>query len=90
MNTKLIPGIDYIGITTCFYCVDENKELLLHKRSEKSRDDRGMWDAGGGQLESGENPEMGVLREVKEEYGCRGIILEQIPAISVVRKQNGI
>ena len=90
MTKKLIPGIDYIGITTPFYCIDDKGKLLFHKRSETCRDERGMWDAGGGQLEFGEQPEEGVLREVKEEYDCNGVIEEQLPAISILRKQNNI
>ena len=31
-----------------------------------------------------------MLREVKEEYDCDGVILAQIPPISIFRKQNGI
>ena len=90
MNKSLIPGIDYIGITTPFYCTDGKGRLLLHKRSNTCRDEQGRWDAGGGQLEFGETPEQGVLREVKEEYDCDGVILAQIPPISIFRKQNGI
>ncbi len=86
---KLTPGIDYIGITTPFYCIDGDGKLLMHKRSINCRDEQGMWDCGGGQLEFGETPEEGVLREVKEEYGCDGEIVGQLPAISVFRKQNG-
>ena len=87
---KIIPGIDYIGVTMNFYCVDGKGKLLLHKRSKNCRDEHGRWDNGGGQLEFGETPEHGVLREVKEELGCKGKILEQIPAISALRVQNGI
>lgn len=90
MNKELSPGIDYIGITTPFYCVDGKGHLLLHKRSQNCRDEQGRWDAGGGQLEFGETPEEGVLREIKEEYNCDGEILGQIPPISIFRKQNGL
>lgn len=89
MSKKLIPGIDYIAITTPFYCTDGKGKLLLHKRSNKCRDEQGKWDPGGGQLEFGETPEDSVLREVMEEYGCSGKILEQIPPISIFRELNG-
>ncbi len=87
---KLTPGIDYIGISTPFYCVDGKGHLLMHKRSKNCRDEKGRWDTGAGQLHFGEKTEEGVLREVKEEYGCRGEILERVPAYSVLRTQNGI
>jgi ADP-ribose pyrophosphatase YjhB (NUDIX family) len=89
MLKRMIPGIDFIGITTPFYCIDGKGKLLLHKRSDKCRDEQGMWDTGGGQLEFGETPQECVLREVKEEYGCIGKIVGEIPALTVLRKQNG-
>lgn len=89
MIKTMIPGIDFIGITTPFYCVDGNGKLLLHKRSKACRDEHGTWDAGGGQLEFGETPEEGVLREVLEEYGCKGEILRSIPALTVLREHEG-
>jgi hypothetical protein len=32
-------GTDHIGITTPFYCVDENDYLALHYRTSKCRDE---------------------------------------------------
>lgn len=61
----------------------------MHKRSENCRDEQGRWDPGGGQLEFGERLDEAVLREVREEYGCKGIIQEQLPAISILRRHNG-
>ena len=45
-------GFDYIGVTICFYC----------------RDEQGKWDCGGGALEFGETFVQAVKRELKEEY----------------------
>lgn len=84
------PGIDYIGITTPFYCVDGKGNIFLAKRSKMARDEHGSWDPGGGEVEFGEDLEEAVLREVKEEYGCTGKILEQVPAHSVIRVQGGV
>ncbi len=47
-------GIDYIGVTCVFYCHDGKGKLLLHKRSENCRDEKGRWDCGGGAMELGE------------------------------------
>lgn len=90
MKNELRPGVDYIGISTPFYCIDGNGKLLMHKRSDKCRDEHGKWDTGSGQLDFGEDPEVGVLREVREEYGCDGKIIFQFPPISVIREQNGV
>ena len=59
------PGVDYIGITTPFYCNDGNGLFLLHKRSKNCRDEHGRWDPGSGQLNFGCTPEKNVLREAK-------------------------
>src|SRR3989338_7456222 len=83
------PGIDFIGVSVFFFCHD-GKDFLLHKRSDKCRDEIGHWDFGGGQLELGERLEQAVIREVKEEYVGIGKIEKQFPAHSLLRKENGI
>jgi len=85
----IVPGIDYIGISTPFYCIDGKGKILMHKRSKNCRDEQGMWDPGGGKLDFLEDVVKCVLREVKEEYGCAGEILHQFDAHSVIRLQNG-
>lgn len=82
-------GIDCIGVSTSFYCHDEKGRWLLHKRSEKCRDEKGVWDAGGGKLEFGLTLEENVLKEVREEYCVSGLIQQQLPAITLLRKSEG-
>lgn len=81
-------GIHYIGISTPFYCNDGKGNFLFHKRSKKCRDEQGKWDTGSGQLEFGLTPEENVLKEVREEYGCNGIIQNCLPAHSIFRIHN--
>ena len=88
-SNQLKSGIDYIGITTPFYCNDGKGTFVFNKRSHNARDEHGKWDLGGGQLHFGENLQEAVLREVKEEYGCEGDIQEQLPAHSIFRNLNG-
>lgn len=78
-------GIDYTAISTPFYCHDGHGNILLHKRSQQCRDERGTWDCGSGRLKFGENPEDGVLRELNEEYGCTGKIQLSLPYYSIQR-----
>lgn len=90
MNQNIKPGVDYIGITTPFYCNDGKGTFVIHKRSDNCRDEKGKWDFGGGQLDFGQELEESVLREIREEYGSDGTIQEQLPPHSVLREQNGI
>lgn len=83
------PGIDYVGITTVFFCHDGKGNFLFHKRSNKCRDEHGRWDLGSGKLEHGLTLRENVLKEVLEEYGCEGIIQEELPPIDIFREHNG-
>jgi len=82
-------GVDYTGITTPFYCIDGKGNFLLHKRSVNTRDEHGTWDFGGGKLEFGMSPEENALKELSEEYGCKGKIREALPPWSSIREWNG-
>ena len=88
--SELKPGIDYIGVSTAFYCHNGNGLFLMHKRSQKCRDEKGRWDNGGGKLEFGLTPEENVLKELEEEYGCKGEIQEKLPAHSILREFDGV
>lgn len=61
-------GVSFPGITVVFLCHDGNGNLFLTKRSNKTRDEHGRWDPGGGGVEHGQSIEENLLREVKEEY----------------------
>ena len=82
-------GIDYVGVTTPFYCNDGKGNFLLHKRSKNTRDEHGRWDPGSGKLDFGLEFEENVLKEVFEEYGCKGEIQEQLPAHTILREWDG-
>jgi len=82
------PGTDYIGVTVSFFCHDGKGNLLLHKRSQNCRDERGTWDIGGGKLEFGETIEEGTRREIREEYGCDAEIQRQLPLMNVLRTNH--
>lgn len=83
-------GFDFIGVTCVFYCHDGKGSLLLHKRSQKCRDEQGRWDCGGGALRFGETFEKAVMREIREEY-CSDIKkLDFVGINNVIRKSNGL
>lgn len=81
-------GVDFIGVGVVFYCHDGNGRILLHKRSNKCRDEHGTWDCGGGAVEFGESLEETVRREITEEYGTEPKNVKFIEHVNVVR-QNG-
>jgi len=66
-------GINYIAVGVVFFCHDGKGNVLLNKRSKKSRDEYETWDLGGGSIEVGERIMTALKREVKEEY-CADII----------------
>lgn len=82
-------GFDFIGITTAFYCIDEEGRLLMHKRTKECRDEHGRWDTGSGKLEFDLKVEENVLQEVLEEYGAKGTVIGQLPAHDIFREQKG-
>ena len=61
-----------------------------NKRSKECRDEHGRWDTGSGKLEFGLSLEENVLKEVLEEYGCKGTIQGCLPAHDIFREQDGI
>ena len=84
------PGVDYIGVTTVFFCHDGKGNLLLHKRSKKCRDEKGKWDVGGGTMRRGETFEGCVRREIKEEYKAKIIKLTFVRVNNVIRDNDGV
>ncbi len=88
MPNSLQPGVDYVGVTTPFYCHDGEGHLLLSQRSTGARDEHGTWDPGSGKLEFGSTIEENILREVREEYGCEGMIQKVLPAHSILRNMD--
>lgn len=83
------PGVDYIGVNVGFICHDGNGRILLHLRSDKTRDEHFTWDAGGGQVEFGETLEEAVVREVLEEYGCVALRVDHVAQLNLLREHEG-
>lgn len=63
-------GFDYIGTGVVFLCTDGEGNYLFLKRSQNCRDEKGMWDCGGGGIDFGDTAEETLIREIKEEYCC--------------------
>lgn len=85
----MIKGVDYTGVTVTFLCHDGKGEYVFHKRSNKCRDEHGMWDHGGGGLRFGETLEVALYREVEEEYGTKPISHEFMGFDEIMRVHEG-
>jgi len=62
-------GTDYIGIGCGALIFNKNEEVLLLKRTPKTRNEAGFWSKPGGGVEFGEKIEDAVKREIREELG---------------------
>ena len=63
-------GVSFVGVGTVFFCHDGNGRMLMSKRSQKCRDERGRWELAGGSLKWGSTAKDNVKREVKEEFAA--------------------
>ncbi|MBU4315065.1 NUDIX domain-containing protein [Patescibacteria group bacterium] len=82
-------GVDYTGVCVVFYCHDGQGNVLMHKRSNKCRDEFGCWDIGGGGFEFGEQVLEAVGREIFEEYGVCSLEIEHLGYRDVHREHDG-
>lgn len=80
--TKIIPadesvdlrrGVDHIGVSVTSIIHDGQGNILMMKRGQKARDERGTWDICGGALEFGESIDDAIRREVMEELSTKAL-----------------
>ncbi len=71
-------GKNYIGIGVGALILNQKGEIFLSKRGEKSRNEVGLWEFPGGEVEFGEKLEDAVKREVLEEFGFNVRIIRQL------------
>lgn len=81
-------GEDYIGVSAGAMIFNDQGELFLSKRSNKTSNEWGCWETPGGSVEFGEKLETAVKREIKEEYGAEVDIIEQFPAADHIIKNE--
>ncbi len=81
-------GIDFIGISTVFFCHDGNGKFVLAKRSQRARDEQGRWDCGAGGAEWENSIEDNLKHEIKEEYGADVLQYEFLGYRDVFRKHE--
>ena len=80
-------GIDYTGITIIFFCLDNDNNLLMAKRSTKCRDEHHKWDCGGGGLEFGDDVIDTLKKEVREEY-CTDVLNHNFLGYRTINREH--
>ncbi|OGY91666.1 MAG: hypothetical protein A3H70_01345 [Candidatus Komeilibacteria bacterium RIFCSPLOWO2_02_FULL_48_11] len=83
-------GVDYIGVTTVYFCHDGAGNFVMARRSQNARDEQGRWDIGGGGLEYGMKVEDSLRKEIKEEYCADVLDFEFLGYRDVHREHNGV
>ena len=81
---------DYVRVSSSAVIIDEDKRILLQKRSDNKH-----WGLPGGGIELGETPEVCVQREVYEETGlhveitCPVATYTDMKDFTIMRYPNG-
>ena len=84
-----VKGMDYTGVTVSFFCHDGAGNFVMHRRTDKCRDEHWKWDFGGGGLKFGEKINDAVYREVQEEYVAKPQEVEFLGWSELFREHEG-
>lgn len=87
--TDLKRGISHIGVSVGAIVHDGQGRILLMKRGQKARDERGRWDICGGALEFGESIDEALRREMVEELLTEPKEIEFLTAYEAHREHEG-
>jgi 8-oxo-dGTP diphosphatase len=82
-------GFDYIGNAVIYFCHDGEGNMVMAKRSQNARDERGTWDIGGGAIELGDTIEATLQKEIMEEYSTDVLAYEFLGYRDVHREHEG-
>ena len=82
-GAKLLPGEYHKAVE--IWIINQQQEFLLQKRSDTVELYPGFWALTTGRLQSGEDPQSGCLRELREELGISLETRDLHPIAHVVR-----
>jgi 8-oxo-dGTP diphosphatase len=71
-------GTDYIGVGVGAMIFDDQGRLLMTKRGQGAKNERGRWEIPGGSVELNEMRADAIVREVKEELGVDIEVLDEL------------
>lgn len=84
-----MQGKDYIGVGVGAMIFNDQGQLLLTKRGQACKNERGCWEVPGGSIEFGETMAQAIVREVKEELGINVVVEHQLLAIDHLIPDEG-
>lgn len=71
-------GVDYIGVGVGAMIFDDKGRLLMTKRGQGAKNERGHWEIPGGGVELNETRVDALVREIREEIGVDIEIVEEL------------
>lgn len=81
-------GIDYIGVGVGVLVFNKDGRVLIAKRGEKARNEKGKWEFPGGSVEFGERCEDAAKREIKEEFDIDIEIIDLLDVVNHIIPQE--
>lgn len=84
----MVKGVNFTGLSVTMLCHDGQGNFLMHRRTDKCRDEHWTWDFGGGGVKFGESIEAAFLRELGEEYVTKPLEYEFLGHRELFRKHN--
>lgn len=90
IGDNLQPGVNHIGVGCVALVHDGKGNLLLQKRGQQARDERGAWDLCGGAIEFGDTIEVTLRKELIEELSVEPLDMEFLVAYDAHRLQNDV
>lgn len=82
-------GIDYIGVGIGAVIINPEGKMLLAKRGQKAKNERGRWEFPGGAVEFGDTMEATIKREMKEELDVEIEVLKLLSPIDhIIPEEN--
>lgn len=82
--------MDAFAIAVKAFIVDNEGQLLIVKRADDDPHRPGMWEIPGGRLNPGEDPSLGLRREVKEETNLLVEVLDPLAVSHFAREDKQI
>ncbi len=82
-------GKDYIGVGVGAIVFNDERKVIVSKRGNLARNERGLWEFPGGGVDFGEKLEDAIKREVREENDIEIEILKLLEIVDHIIEEEG-